>query len=186
MPGRPVSHSCIRQFLSDAKWLYDWGKGVSVDSNKKQIWLSGTPVVIQDMFDYKRKTGPWVDLTNNKEGRIKLYGDPMEVEEAYIPIKQIPEEIQSWIPNRKRYLVAEDTLRARGIIPEDVTLIESVNFNKKRREKKEKKLKEEIERARLDSVNGVQSSTDMNIISKKLEELEGKKRTSPSDTTEKR
>lgn len=186
MPGRPVSHSCIRQFLSDAKWLYEWGKGVSVDSNKKQIWLSGTPVVIQEMFDYKRKTGPWVDLANNKDGRIKLFGDPMQVEEAYIPIKQIPEEIQSWIPNRQRYLVAEDTLRARGIIPDYVTLIESVNFNKRRRDKKEKKLQEQIENARLDSINGIQSSTDMDIISKKLEELEGKKRTSSSDTTEKR
>ena len=187
MPGRAVSHSCVRQFLSDAKWLYDWGKGVEVDTSRKQIWMSGTPVVIQDMFDYDRKVGPWLDLANSKEGRIKLSGDPMLVEEAYIPIKQIPEEIQSWIPNRKRYLSAEDTLRARGIIPEDVTLIESVNFNKRRREKKEKKLKEANERARLDSVNGVKSSTDMDVIRKNLEELEGKKpATNQADTTEKK
>lgn len=187
MPGRAVSHSCVRQFLSDAKWLYEWGKGVEVDTSRKQIWMSGTPVVIQDMFDYDRKVGPWLDLANSKEGRIKLSGDPMLVEEAYIPIKQIPEEIQSWIPNRKRYLSAEDTLRARGIIPEDVTLIESVNFNKRRREKKEKKLKEANERARLDSINGVKSSTDMDVIRKNLEELEGKKpATNQADTTEKK
>ena len=187
MPGRAVSHSCVRQFLSDAKWLYNWGKGVQLDTNRKQIWLSGTPVVIQDMFDYDRVTGPWLDLANNKEGRVKLSGDPMKVEEAYIPIQQIPEEIQSWVPNRKRYLVSEDTLRARGIIPEDVTLIESVNFNKRRREKKEKKLKEAKEIARLDSINGVKSSTDMDVIRKKLEELEGRKPSiTPSDTTEKR
>jgi hypothetical protein len=187
MPGRAVSHSCIRQFLSDSKWLYNWGKGVKLDSNNKQIWLSGTPVIIQEMFDYDRKYGPWFDLANNKEGRIKLSGDPMKVEEAYIPIKQIPEEIQGWIPNRKRYLVAEDTLRARGIIPEDVTLIESVNFNKRRREKKAKAEKEAREKARLDSINGVKSSTDINLIRKKLEELEGKVPTHTiADTTEKK
>lgn len=187
MPGRAVSHSCIRQFLSDSKWLYNWGKGVELDSNKQQIWLSGTPVIIQGMFDYDRKFGPWLDLANNKEGRLKLSGNPMDVEEAYIPIKQIPEEIQGWIPNRKRYLVAEDTLRARGIIPEDVTLIESVNFNKRRREKKAREAKAAKEKARLDSINGVESSTDMDLIRKKLEELEGKKlETNPTDSTEKK
>lgn len=187
MPGRAVSHSCVRQFLSDAKWLYEWGNGVSLDTNRKQIWLSGTPVIIEDMFDYGRKYGPWFDLANNKEGRVKLSGDPMEVEEAYIPIKQIPEEIQGWIPNRKRYLSAEDTLRARGIIPEDVTLIESVNFNKRRREKKAKAEREATEKARLDSISGVKSSTDIEVIRKNLEELEGKKPTiTPADTTEKR
>ena len=187
MPGRAVSHSCIRQFLSDSKWLYDWGKGVELDSNKQQIWLSGTPVIIQGMFDYDRKFGPWLDLANNKEGRLKLSSNPMDVEEAYIPIKQIPEEIQGWIPNRKRYLVAEDTLRARGIIPEDVTLIESVNFNKRRREKKAREAKAAKEKARLDSINGVKSSTDMDLIRKKLEELEGKKlETNPTDSTEKK
>ncbi|MER3329920.1 MAG: L,D-transpeptidase, partial [Candidatus Kapaibacterium sp.] len=175
MPGRAVSHSCIRQFLSDAKWLYSWGKGVKLDSNRNQIWLSGTPVVIQDMFDYDRKEGPWLDLANNKEGRIKLSGDPMEIEEALIPIKQIPEEIQGWIPNRKRYLYAEDTLRARGVIPDDVTLIESVNFNKRRREKKARQLKEAAEKAVLDSTNRVKSSTDMDVILRNLEELEGSK-----------
>jgi hypothetical protein len=187
MPGRAVSHSCVRQFLSDSKWLYNWGKGVQLDSNRKQIWLSGTPVIIQDMFDYDRKVGPWLDLANNKEGRIKLSGDPMEVEEAYIPIKQIPEEIQGWIPNRKRYLAAEDTLRARGIIPEDVTLIESVNFNKRRREKKAREAKAAKEKARLDSINGVKSSTDIDLIRKNLEELEGEKPpTAPTDSTEKK
>lgn len=139
------------------------------------------------MFDYDRKFGPWLDLANNKEGRLKLSSNPMDVEEAYIPIKQIPEEIQGWIPNRKRYLVAEDTLRARGIIPEDVTLIESVNFNKRRREKKAREAKAAKEKARLDSINGVKSSTDMDLIRKKLEELEGKKlETNPTDSTEKK
>jgi len=186
MPGRAVSHSCVRQFMTDAKWLYSWGKGVVVDSNNKQIWLSGTPVIIQGMFDYDRKYGPWFDLANNKEGRIKLSGNPMDVEEAYIPISQIPEEIQGWIPQRKRYLHAEDTLRARGIIPEDVKLIVSVNFNKKRREKKARELKEAKKKALLDSINGTKTSSDIEIIKKNLEELEGKKVEIIKDTTEKK
>lgn len=175
MPGRPVSHSCIRQFLSDAKWLFYWGKGVKLDSNRKQIWMSGTPVIIQGMFDYDRHYGPWFDLSNNKEGRIKLTGNPMDVEEVRIPIQQIPEEIQSWIPNRSRYLSAEDTLRARGIIRDKIHLTASVNFNKKRREKKAKALKDSLK-----------SSSDIENIRKKLEELEGKKIEIVNDSTEKK
>lgn len=186
MPGRPVSHSCVRQFLPDAEWLFNWGKGVQLDTNKQQIWLSGTPVVIQDMFDYERPYGPWLDLANSKEGRVKLSGDPMQVEEAYIPITQIPEEIQSWIPNRSRYLSAEDTLRARGVIGENVSLIHSVNFNKRRREKKAKALKEAQNAIIQDSLRGTKSSSDLDEIQQKLQDLEGKKIQIIKDTSEKR
>lgn len=181
MPGRAVSHSCVRQFMSDARWLYDWGSGVKLDSNRKQKWLSGTPVLITGMFDYERKIGPWLDLTDNKTGRVKLSGDPMEVDEAYIPIQQIPEEIQGWIPNRKRYLAAEDTLIARGIIDTNARLIPSVNFNKRRREREAKK--------RRDSVKNSQTttqSTDIDIIKQNLEQLEGQEIEIRKDSSEKK
>jgi lipoprotein-anchoring transpeptidase ErfK/SrfK len=54
MPGRPVSHSCIRQFLDDAEWLYNWGDKAIRDSTG---WIphSGTTVIIIDYFDFNRK-----------------------------------------------------------------------------------------------------------------------------------
>jgi hypothetical protein len=158
--------------MSDAKWLYYWGNGVKLDSNKHQIWMSGTPVVIQGMFNYDRHYGPWFDLKNNKDGRLKLSGDPMDVEEVRIPIQQIPEEIRSWIPNRQRYVSAEDTLRARGIIGDDVHLTASINFNKRRREKKARALKDSLSKLGNEPPK---SSTDIELIKKKLEELEGEK-----------
>ena len=181
MPGRAVSHSCVRQFMSDARWLYNWGSGVKVDSNRKQIWLSGTPVIITGMFDYDRKVGPWLDLVDNKTGRIELKGDPMEVEEAYIPIQQIPEEIQGWIPNRKRYVAAEDTLIARGVIDSNIRLIPSVNFNKRRREREAKKRKDSIKNAQQST-----QSTDIDLIKQNLEQLEGKEIDIKKDSTEKK
>jgi hypothetical protein len=57
------------------------------------------------------------------------------VEEAYIPISQIPHEVRWDLPNKERYLVAEDTLRARGLIRSEVALEESINYNKLRRER---------------------------------------------------
>lgn len=147
MPGYAASHSCIRQFMSDAKWLYNWGNGVKKDTSGDQIWLSGTPVIIIDAFDFSRpKTGPWVALISNKFKLNNLPINPMEVEEALIPISQIPEATRGWLPQVERYKFAEDTLKARGVIRDHVKITPSVNFNKLRRQKAAKKAAEEAKR----------------------------------------
>ncbi len=175
MPGFPVSHSCIRQSMTDAKWLYYWGKGVKIE-NGEQVWLSGTPVVIFGVPDYSaRKSGPWQLLKNNKERPFILDYDPMEVEEAFIPISQIPESVRNWIPNRKRYKAAEDTLRARGIIAGHIKLTASVDFNKLRREKRYailKKMKADSLKKKLEL--NANPQTNIEEIKNNLKELEPK------------
>ncbi len=144
MPGRPVSHSCIRQFLDDAKWLYKWVKTAKIDEKHQFVPFSGTPVIILDMFDYRRKRGgPWWDLHSSKELHISLPSQPMAVEEALIPMSQIPKDVRGAVPNRKRYLTAEDTLLKRGVIDTTFRLRESIDYNKLRAEKEAKKRKEE-------------------------------------------
>lgn len=172
MPGRPVSHSCVRQFLDDAEWLYNWGEKAKYDSNKRIIEHSGTPVIILDIFDFSRKTfGPWIDIKSNKEGILELPENPMEVEEALIPWCQMPKTSRGLIPkeDKNRFLYAEDTLRARGIIREHVRLIHTRNFNDERRKKaaaeaakeaaeKQKQLEEEMNGA--DSTGSEKPPTD--------------------------
>lgn len=137
MPGRPVSHSCIRQFMDDAEWLFKWGQQGQIDTAKrKYIPMTGTPVIIVDVFDFSRKKGgAWWDVGSNKEALVRLPAKPMDVEEALIPISQIPPEVRWSLPNKERYVHAEDSLRKRGLIREVVELKESVNFNKLRRDK---------------------------------------------------
>lgn len=148
MPGYAASHSCVRQFKEDARWLYYWGEGAKLNKNRSRyIHLSGTPVIVLDVFDYTRpKTGPWLTLESNKAHTIELPDSPMEVEEAVIPISQIPAGARSSLPDKKRYIHGEDTLRARGIIRPGVVLTKSVNFNDLKRRKKaaeEKRKREE-------------------------------------------
>jgi hypothetical protein len=174
MPGYPASHSCLRQFLDDAKWLYKWADGAKYDSAKLPIHLSGTPVLIIDHFDFTRpRTGPWVALRSNKDKFLELPDKPMEYEEALIPISQIPKVSRGILPNKNRYLTAEDTLRARGIIREGVTITVSVDFNKERRIKAAKKAKENEAKKLLEESNN-QINTDDKQILKNLEELENK------------
>lgn len=147
MPGRPVSHSCIRQFLDDAEWLYHWGKGSQYDSSGRAIPFTGTPVLIVDVFDYTRKKGgPWWDITSNREGIVALPDRPLDVEEALIPISQVPREVRGGLPNRRRYATAEDTLRARGVIREGITLSASINYNERKKERAARKAREQEER----------------------------------------
>jgi lipoprotein-anchoring transpeptidase ErfK/SrfK len=133
MPGRPVSHSCIRQFMEDAEWLFNWGEGGKPDGNGDLIPYSGTPVIIVDMFDFnRRKGGPWLELASNRDGILQLPADPMAVEEALIPISQVPANVRGGLPNRDRYQYAEDTLRARGVIRAEAHLSPSIDYNKRR------------------------------------------------------
>lgn len=143
MPGRPVSHSCVRQFRDDAEWLFRWGDGAKYDSSKHAIPFSGTPVLIIDVFDFSRKKGgPWWELTSNKDGVIDLPEDPLAMEEALIPLSQIPQIVRGGLPNRQRYVTAEDTLRARGLIRPGVRLLASIDYNKRRAERAARKARE--------------------------------------------
>jgi lipoprotein-anchoring transpeptidase ErfK/SrfK len=79
MPGRPVSHSCVRQFMEDAEWLYSWGKGAIIDTaTRKYIPMTGAPVIILDVFDFSRKKGgAWWDALSNRDSMIVLPRSPM-------------------------------------------------------------------------------------------------------------
>jgi len=141
MPGRPVSHSCVRQFLIDAEWLYKWVKPAKLDSTRRPIQFTGTPVIIVDVFDFsRRRGGPWLELTSNKPTGIDLPKDPMATEEALIPISQIPKDVRGALINRERYITAEQVLRDRGVIREQAHLKASIDFNKLRRQKEKRKL----------------------------------------------
>ncbi len=157
MPGYPASHSCVRQFYDDAEWLYYWVDTEKYDADGKPIPFSGTPVVIIDYYDYRpEKRYRWKYLKNNKEKIDYLPENPMAVEEALIPICQIPLAARGSLKNYKRFLYAEDTLRARGVIRPGVRLIHTRNFNKERREKERK----EREQRRLDSLRKLQERLD--------------------------
>jgi hypothetical protein len=145
MPGYPASHSCVRQLMEDAEWLFNWGDGEKLDEKKKPIRMSGTPVIIIDHYDFNNgHNGPWTKLNSNKDTILQLPPDPMAVEEALIPIIQIPQSSRGRLPNRKRFEEAEKILREKGIIRPNVTLTPSVNFNAKRRADEAEKIKKGI------------------------------------------
>jgi hypothetical protein len=131
--------------MADAEWLFKWVRQARTDSiTRRPIPFTGTPVIILDIFDFnRRRGGPWLELHDSREIEIPLPPDPMSVEEALIPISQIPKVVRGALPDHTRYAKAEEVLRERGTIREGVNLRESIDFNKLRREKK---LRQEAER----------------------------------------
>jgi len=161
MPGRPVSHSCVRQFLEDAEWIYNWVKVAQLDSNRRIIPFTGTPVIIHGLFDFSRKRGgPWLDLKDNSIQIADLPKQPMDVEPALIPISQIPKAVRGALVDGDRYREAEGILRTRGWIRDHVQLRESIDYNKLRREKKRRQ-----EAAAADSLRSGGPAMPQQVIS---------------------
>lgn len=66
MPGYPASHSCVRLYEKDAKWLYDWAdQWVLADDGQTKL-ASGIPVIIYGKYDFS-KGEPWKMLPENPE-----------------------------------------------------------------------------------------------------------------------
>ncbi|MCX7909674.1 MAG: L,D-transpeptidase [Ignavibacteria bacterium] len=139
MPGYPASHMCIRQFKDDAEWLFHWGEGPKKDSNGKFIPMSGTPVIIIDFYNFKAKEKKWLQLSSNFDIISNLPLEPLEFEEALIPIIHIPPDLRGTLSakERKRYEFALDTLIARGILPKDIRLTPSKSLKRKTTDKKQ-------------------------------------------------
>jgi hypothetical protein len=58
LPGRPASHSCVRLLERDARWLFEWGEGWTLDARGWEILEHGTPVLILGCYNFARPR-PW-------------------------------------------------------------------------------------------------------------------------------
>lgn len=57
LPGRPVSHACVRLLSGDARWLYEWGEQWQLDA-RGRVLKPGTPILILGAFDFDSNS-PW-------------------------------------------------------------------------------------------------------------------------------
>jgi L,D-transpeptidase catalytic domain len=62
LPGYPASHGCIRLLERDARWLFDWGQGWTVDDSGIAVVEAGTPVLIVGEYHFDALP-PWRSLS---------------------------------------------------------------------------------------------------------------------------
>jgi len=59
LPGRPASHGCVRMLAIDAKWLFNWGEGWTLDAGTGELVQPGTLVLVLGRYDF-RSPQPWL------------------------------------------------------------------------------------------------------------------------------
>lgn len=80
LPGRPVSHGCVRLLAEDAEWLYRWSDAWSLDRHRRVV-EKGTPVLITGEYDYAAPA-PWLRLPEDPDAdRLS----PEEASAALLP-----------------------------------------------------------------------------------------------------
>jgi lipoprotein-anchoring transpeptidase ErfK/SrfK len=65
MPGYPASHSCLRLFESDAKYLYDWAEQW-IQKDEQTVLAKGTPVIVFGAYPFGSPK-PWLALAQNPD-----------------------------------------------------------------------------------------------------------------------
>jgi hypothetical protein len=61
LPGYPASHACVRLLLRDAQWLYGWGEQWSLDDDRRELMMPGTPVMILGTYPFGSPSA-WLSL----------------------------------------------------------------------------------------------------------------------------
>jgi hypothetical protein len=83
MPGYPASHSCVRLYEKDAKWIYNWADQWIVTADEESILAHGTPVIIFDEYDFDAPK-PWHELVNDPESAKVTLSDLEDELDDYI------------------------------------------------------------------------------------------------------
>ncbi len=58
LPGTPASHACVRLLERDARWIYDWGDGWTLDERGWEVLEPGTPLWVVGDYDFDAPP-PW-------------------------------------------------------------------------------------------------------------------------------
>ena len=95
LPGYPASHACVRLYMDDAQFIYDWASMWKL--NGTSIKKNGTPFIVYGEYDYNKKK-PWLQLADSLESN-----DFKEDE-----LEMLRTHIQSYKDDPKNFVVEEE------------------------------------------------------------------------------
>lgn len=80
LPGYPASHGCVRLYMDDAKYIFDWASMWELEN--RQIERNGTPFMVFGEYDHQGDK-PWFNLSQNMKAN-DLNQDEMNTLEKYV------------------------------------------------------------------------------------------------------
>lgn len=80
LPGYPASHGCVRLYMDDAKYIFEWADMWDVKGSK--VARNGTPFMVFGEYDYSSNK-PWINLSQNMKAN-DLTQEEINTLEGYI------------------------------------------------------------------------------------------------------
>lgn len=80
LPGYPASHGCVRMYMEDAEYIFNWAEMWEIDNAR--IVKNGTPFIVFGKYDYKAEK-PWLSLSQNMKAN-DLQQEELDELKAYI------------------------------------------------------------------------------------------------------
>ena len=87
LPGYPASHSCIRLYKNDARWIFDWAKQWVLNEDGTVIIERGTPVIVFGKYN-PEEPSPWIQLSENPNALDITDGEWTEINGHISAIKK--------------------------------------------------------------------------------------------------
>lgn len=82
LPGYPASHACVRLYVDDAQWFYEWADSWLLENGK--IAAQGTPLVLYGDYPFG-STAPWKLLPEAPDTTLVLKSEVDSVLALYLP-----------------------------------------------------------------------------------------------------
>ncbi|MCF4101287.1 L,D-transpeptidase [Gillisia sp. M10.2A] len=80
LPGYPASHACVRLYMEDAQYIYDWATQWELSGHA--ITKNGTPFMVFGEYDYKNPY-PWRQLATNADSN-NISEEEIETLKSYV------------------------------------------------------------------------------------------------------
>ena len=82
LPGFPASHACVRLYMEDAQFIYDWAKQWQLDPTGRKVEKNGTPFMVFGEYDYEQPF-PWLQLKEDNAAN-NLTEEEIQVLKQYL------------------------------------------------------------------------------------------------------
>lgn len=65
LPGYPASHACVRLYMDDAQYIYEWAQQWELNTSGQKVLKKGTPFMVFGTYDYKSEA-PWLQMSKDR------------------------------------------------------------------------------------------------------------------------
>lgn len=104
LPGFPASHACVRLYMEDAIFIYNWAEQWKLDPREITVLQNGTPFMVYGEYDFDGAY-PWVELTIDTNSN-NITDEEMETLKSYV---------QQYLKDEKNFVKPEKPSEAEQV-----------------------------------------------------------------------